>query len=108
MVKRGRSYRLWIEPEVHAARKDLPGNVRQRVKRVVESLSANPQPSASRSLDVSDMEVPQTIELRRLRLENWRILYAVSDTDGWVWVLAIHRRPPYQYEDLQEIVSKLT
>jgi mRNA interferase RelE/StbE len=53
------------------------------------------------------LDVPAGVELRRLRMDVWRILYAVSDGEGWVWVLAIHRRPPYDYEDLAEIVAKL-
>ncbi len=109
MVKRGkkRTYRLWVEPEVHSAREELPGNVRQRVKRILDGLSVNPRPSSSKILDVSDLDIPKTIEIRRVRLEHWRILYAVNNQEGWVWALGIYRRPPYQYEDLQELVSRL-
>ena len=109
MVKRGEkiTYRLWIEPEVHSAREQLPGNVRQRVKQILNGLRANPRSSSSKRLDVSDLDIPKALEIRRVRLEHWRVLYAVNDQDGWVWVLGIYRRPPYQYEDLQELVSKL-
>jgi mRNA interferase RelE/StbE len=109
MVRRGkkRSYRLWIEPEVQVAREELPGNIRQRVKRILDDLISNPRPSSSKELDVSELGVPATIEIRRIRLEHWRVLYAVNDQDRWVWALGIYRRPPYQYEDLQELVSKL-
>lgn len=109
MVKRGKKtvYRLWIEPEVHSAREELPGNIRQRVKRLLDSLSVEPRPSSSKILDVSELDVPAAIEIRRVRLKHWRILYAVNDEEGWVWALGIYRRPPYQYEDLQELVAKL-
>ena len=109
MVKRGKKtiYRLWIEPEVHSARDELPGNVRQRVKRTLDGLSANPRPSSSKRLDISDLDVPEETEIRRVRLEQWRLLHAVNDQEGWVWALGICRRPPYQYEDLRELVSKL-
>ncbi len=109
MVKRGKQeiFRLWVESEVHSARRDLPGNVRQRVKRVLDDLSVNPYPSSSMALGVSDLEVPLQVEIRRVRLDHWRILYAVNEQGRWIWVLGIYRRPPYQYEDLQEIVSKL-
>jgi len=53
------------------------------------------------------LDVPPDFEFRRLRLEHWRVLYAINEKDGLVWVLAIHRRPPYKYEDLPELVSKL-
>jgi hypothetical protein len=81
MVKRGKktTYRLWIEPEVHSAREELTGNVRQRVKRILDGLSANPRPASSKRLDVSDLDVPKAIEIRRVRLEHWRVLYAVND-----------------------------
>lgn len=108
MVKQAGHFRLWIEPEVHAARESLPGNVRQRVKRIVNGLSVEPCPTVSRALDVEELGVPENVEIRRLRLDKWRILYAVNRVEGWVWVLEIRKRPPYQYDDLPEIVSKLS
>ncbi|WKZ52323.1 MAG: hypothetical protein QY329_06215 [Anaerolineales bacterium] len=109
MVKRGKqaAYRLWVEPEVHAAREELPGNVRQRIKKALDDLIKEPRPAISRELDTANLDLPPETEIRRLRLEHWRVLYAVNDQDGWVWALGIYRRPPYQYEDLQELVSKL-
>ena len=72
MVKRGKQkeFHLWIEPEVHSARQDLPGNVRQRIKRVLDELLTNPYPSGSKALDVSDLDVPAKVEIRRVRLEH--------------------------------------
>ena len=109
MVKRGKQapYLLWIEPEAHAAREELPGNVRQRIKRVLDELATIPRPPTSKELDASDMDLPPDVEIRRIRLEHWRVLYAVNEKNGWVWVLGLYRRPPYQYENLQELVSKL-
>lgn len=108
MVKPVMHFRLWVEPEVHSARETLPGNIRQRMRRLINSLSREPRPSSSRVLDTGGLDVPENVEIRRLRLDRWRILYAVNEKDGWVWVLQIHKRPPYQYEDLPEIVSKLS
>ena len=51
--------------------------------------------------------MPADIELRRLKIESWRLIYAVSDAEGWVWILGLQRRPPYDYEDLPRIVDKL-
>lgn len=100
-------YKLFLEPEVHEARTRLPGQVRQRVKQAIDDLADEPRPADSRDMDVTGLDVPADIELRRLRMDAWRILYAVSDGEGWVWVLGIHRRPPYDYEDLTEIAAKL-
>jgi mRNA interferase RelE/StbE len=107
MVKSAKYFRLWIEPDVHSAREMLPGNIRQRVKRIIGNLSNEPRPAHSRALDVDELQVPAHVEIRRLRLDKWRILYAVNEAEGWVWVLQIHKRPPYQYEDLPDIVAKL-
>lgn len=98
---------LWLEPEVHAARKRLPGNVRQRLKRAIDRLADDARPPASRALDVTGLDVPPGVILHRLRIEQWRIVYAVNDDEGWVWVLGIRRRPPYDYGDLGELTARL-
>lgn len=40
-------------------------------------------------------------------MEHWRIVYAINETERWVWVLGLYRRPPYDYSDLPDIVQKL-
>jgi mRNA interferase RelE/StbE len=100
-------FRLFIEPEVHQARNQLPGHIRQRVRRLFDDLAAEPRPAQSKLLDVAGLGVPEEIELRRLRLDPWRVIYAVNAAEGWVWVLAVRRRPPYDYEDLGELVARL-
>lgn len=111
MVKRSKesasSYKLWLEPEVHKSRGSFPGNIRQRVKRTIGQLSKTPRPSNSLVLDTADFDLHSSIEIRRIRLERWRIIYAINEVDRWVWVIAIHQRPPYEYGDLPGIVSKL-
>jgi mRNA interferase RelE/StbE len=47
-------------------------------------------------------------DLRRLRIEDWRIIYAVSDPDRTVDVLGVRRRPPYRYEDLAKLIARLS
>lgn len=45
---------------------------------------------------------------RRLRLDNWRIVYAVIETDVQVVaVVAVRRRPPYDYGDLPELFGDI-
>lgn len=98
---------LWIESEAYQARKALPGQVRQRVKREIGALANEPRPHNSRALDVTGLDVPSGVEFRRVRVEQWRIVYALNPAEGWVWVLSIQRRPPYDYEDLSELVDLL-
>jgi mRNA-degrading endonuclease RelE of RelBE toxin-antitoxin system len=109
MVKRTSSgiYRVWIEPEAHAHRDQLPGKVRQRIKKQIESFASQPRPAISQTLDTEALGLPAQVEIRRARLEKWRIVYAVNDAEKWVWILAIRQRPPYNYDDLAELASKL-
>lgn len=100
-------YELLLEPEVHEARKHLPGHVRQQVKRALDNLADEPRPPKSRDLDLVGWDVPPGVELRRLRLDPGRIVYAVNDDEGWVWALAVRRRPPYDYDDLSELIARL-
>lgn len=101
------SYALFLEPEVHAARSDLPGHIRQRIKRAINNLAADPRPAISDKLVIDSLAAPARVEIRRLRLERWRVVYAVHDDEQWVWVLGIYRRPPYNYEDLADLMGRL-
>jgi mRNA-degrading endonuclease RelE of RelBE toxin-antitoxin system len=101
------TYDVFVEQQVHQARARLPGNVRQRIRRLIGELGHEPRPAGSALLDVMGLELPPAIEARRYRLDPWRLVYAVNDEARWVWVLAIRRRPPYDYEDLADLVARL-
>ena len=79
----------------------MPGHVRQRVRRAVDALSAEPRPPKSKRLDAPEIE----FDLYRVRLDRWRIVYGVSDDDRTVDVLAVRRRPPYDYGDLEALIA---
>lgn len=96
-------YDLLIEPTAHEQRKRLPGYVRQRIKRAIDDLARDPRPHYSRDLDTIGLDVPENIEMRRIRIDRWRIIYAVNDVEKWVWVWGVRKRPPYDYEDLAEL-----
>jgi mRNA interferase RelE/StbE len=83
--------------------KDLPGHIRQRVKRTVKALADNPRPSGSKDLDVPGLEH----EVRRLKLDKWRAIYAVTEADNAIDVLAVRKRPPYDYGDLESLLREL-
>jgi mRNA interferase RelE/StbE len=42
-----------------------------------------------------------------LRLDRWRIVYAISDEAAMVDVLAVRKRPPYDYGDLEGLLNSL-
>ena len=83
--------------------KDLPGNVRQRVRRAVDALANNPRPARSKKLDAPQLKP----ELHRLRLDRWRIVYAITPEDKAIDVLAVRKRPPYDYWDLEELIAEI-
>ena len=96
-------YSIHVIPTAWEEMKTLPGHMRQRVKRAVNSLGRNPRPPKSKALDVPDVEY----ELRRLRLDRWRIVYAITENEKLVDVLTVRKRPPYDYGDLQELIEEM-
>ena len=95
------SYRLDISPSAQAELTRLPGHVRQRVRRAIRDFADNPRPPHSKRLD---FDLPE-VEPRRLRLERWRIIYAVIENSQLVAVLAVRRRPPYNYAELPDLLN---
>jgi mRNA interferase RelE/StbE len=94
-------YQLFVTPAAWKEVKGLPGQVRQRVRKAVAALAENPRPPKSKALPVSGLQA----EVRRLRLDRWRILYAITEADDVVDVLAIRKRPPYDYGDLEALLK---
>ncbi len=96
-------YTVYVTADAFDEVKHLPGNVRQWVRKSIGELADDPRPSASRMLEVPDLEH----ELRRIRLNKWRIVYAIAETEKAVDVLAVRRRPPYDYGDLGTLIESL-
>ena len=94
-------YRVYITPDTFQEIKNIPGNIRQRVRKAIRDFADNPRPSDSKMLDAPNFEP----ELRRLRLDNWRIVYAITESDKIVDVLTVRKRPPYDYEDLKKLLG---
>lgn len=100
-------YRVNVTIQVRQEIRGLPGNVRQRIFRLIQSLGQVPKPSESRSLDTSKMkkQVPNGVTLHRVRAARWRIVYVIKETDRQITVLAVRKRPPYQYDDLEKLIA---
>jgi hypothetical protein len=73
---------------------------------MLNDLAQNPRPAESQVLQLPDT-IRTEWEVRRIRLESWRIVYAVNETWQEVGVLTIQQRPPYNYEDLELLLSEL-
>lgn len=101
------SYRVWLRPAVHQERRYLPGHIRQRIIRIVDELAENPRPVDSRELVLLSTSIPTGWEVRRLRLNDWRIVYAVSEDWLEIGILTIQKRPPYDYANLDQLLSDL-
>jgi mRNA interferase RelE/StbE len=84
--------------------------MRQRVKRAIDQLAENPHLPESHALAIPDREPPieAKYEIRRLRLAKWRIVYVVQESERMIDVLAVRKRPPYDYGDLELMLSDIT
>jgi mRNA interferase RelE/StbE len=98
-------YTVYVTPHALREIRDLPGHMRQRVKRAIDELEDNPHPSGSQELEApADIEV----ELWRVRLDKWRIVYAITAAERVIDVLAVRKRPPYDYGDLETLLSEIS
>ncbi len=95
-------YNVYVTPAAWKEIKGLPGQVRQRVRKSVGALAENPRPAKSKALEVPGLHS----EVRRLRLDRWRIVYAITEADETVDVLAVRKRPPYDYGDLNSLLKE--
>jgi len=73
----GVDYLLDVSPAAQDEVRRLPGHIRQRVRRTIRSLADDPRPPRSRQLNFALSDA----EPRRLRVDRWRIVYAVIETD---------------------------
>ena|SRR2546425_1003686 len=96
-----RAYRIYVLPTAFREAKALPGNMRQRVKRAIAALADEPRPPESKPLGVTGLPA----ELRRLLLDQWRIVYPIDESERTIDVLAVRKRPPYDYGDLQGLIA---
>lgn len=95
-------YRVFVTPAAVKEIKALPGNMRQRVRLAISELTTQPRPSSSKEL--AQALTPH--EARRQRIENWRIIYTVSDVEATIDVLGVRKRPPYDYADLERLLDQ--
>jgi mRNA interferase RelE/StbE len=98
-----RNYAVYVTPAAWDEIRALPGNMRQRVRRAIADLANDPRPAASKQLKA--LEFPN--ELRRLRLDRWRIVYAITEIEHVVDVLGVRKRPPYDYGDLNALLEEI-
>lgn len=89
-----------LAPEAWRELRGLPGNIRRAMVVAIDGLVSDPRPANSKQLVAEGI----TVEIRRLRVGHWRIVYIVLDEQPVI--LAIRRRPPYDYQDIQELAAR--
>ena len=83
------SYRLLIKPSAAKELEALPKKDRRRIVAKIHDLSNEPRPPGCEKLSGQD--------LYRVRQGNYRVLYAVQDTDLVVVIITVaHRREVYR------------
>lgn len=84
------NYLLRIKPSAEKEMRRLPDEVLWRVHAGILRLAENPRPRASRKLAGAEGRY-------RLRVGDYRVLYAIDDDDATVTVFAVaHRREAYR------------
>lgn len=101
------SYQVEIDHRAKSEIRVLPGHMRQRVIRLIRGLETQPRPPASMQLDVSKarLVLEHGMTLHRITIESWRVIYLIEEEWQIVTVLAVRKRPPYQYSDLSELLA---
>jgi mRNA-degrading endonuclease RelE of RelBE toxin-antitoxin system len=103
-------YNVEVTSQVRREVRELPGNMRQRVIGLLKALKEEPRPHNSKRMDITKLggELSLNLELYRIRIESWRILYTLEEELQLLTILAIRKRPPYQYDDLLELLAEVT
>ena len=73
----------------------MPGNYRQRARRLIEALTDAPRPSGAKEL----RDLPGRY---RIRLNGWRIIYHLDDENLIILILRVRRKTgPETYQDIE-------
>jgi mRNA interferase RelE/StbE len=83
-------YRVLILPRAQRQIQSLPVQTRNRISEAIDSLEKNPRSSGVKKLKGAE-------ELYRLRVGDYRIIYAIQDDELLVIVVSAgHRRDVYR------------
>ncbi len=89
------TYRIRITETAKKEIRQLPGNIRQRVRKVVRGLAADPILRGAKEL----RDLPGRY---RIRLDDWRIIYRIEKDELIVLILRVRRKTgPETYENIE-------
>ncbi len=88
-------YRIRYTEQAKGDLRGVPGNDRQRIRRLIESLAATPRPGRAKEL----RERPNRY---RIRIEGRRLIYRVDDDDAAILILRVRKKVGTQtYADIE-------
>ncbi len=87
-------YRIHIRRSMQRQLETLPGNIRQRIRRFVNTLPDNPHPDGASHL----REHPH---IWRYRIERWRVVWRIYEEERLIVVVKIgQKHGPEFYADV--------
>ena len=88
-------YTLVLHPQAQSDLKDIPARYRRRLINLINGLAQDPYPARSKQLE------DPLAHLRRLPLDQWRVIYDVMDEEQEVNIYHVRLKTgPETYEDL--------
>jgi mRNA interferase RelE/StbE len=91
-----KQYRLEFRQGVRKIIDQLPGHLRQRIKRILQALRTNPQPSSAEAMR------GELAGCYKISLGAWRLVYEIDDDVLVVLMLKLGRKiGPEFYQDIQ-------
>ena len=82
-------YEVRLEPRAQKELDEIPGKVFAKIDKAVFGLARNPRPFGVKKLDE---------KIHRIRVQDWRILYAIFDQEARVVILRLKRRNEKTYK----------
>lgn len=89
-------YRVFLHPDLEKQLARLPRPILERLAQTIRDLGATPRPAQVKALGQ---------ELYRLRLGDYRVVYAVFDDERVVFVGKVARRSEKTYRDLPTLLA---
>ena len=92
-------YKVKVTDDAERDIRQLPGHIRQRARRVINTLSSDPRLSGAKELRGHP-------GYYRIRLDRWRIIYHVYDKEQVILILRVRRKSgPETYGDLDNDIE---
>lgn len=86
------SYEVILRPQAEKELNKVPGDIFPKIDRAIRGLGENPRPFGVKKLED---------HLHRIRVGDWRIIYAIFDRERQVAILRVTRRSERTYRHLQ-------